>query len=323
MQLGWFKPLHELIPEFGVRDTNGPAVCESTTAVQTPDKEKASVPAGFGRIDHEGRDATITADLPHLSSPPRPLGDPEREAFRPAAGIPPPVVGHEGLEPSASGSKVGDPRSSAGSTPSQPLVAVQIPAGPAVPTSPRFAAIRTPLVTPLLQAAATGAAASGRDPRLETWLLTVKEAAKALRVSTATVYAMVGRGELEHVRVSNAIRIVVFAPEASGGQRCSRLSLWHRVKEEGCTSPRSDRTRRSCGRDARPPLLAVLLRIALERDDFAPVLSRPEAPRPRSLDARFPYPGCADPARSRLAIAGRTRSEFVARTLTPEPRHAH
>jgi excisionase family DNA binding protein len=49
------------------------------------------------------------------------------------------------------------------------------------------------------QGAAQGAAA----PRL----LTVKEAAAILKVSTATVYSMVERGELEHVRVSNSIRI--------------------------------------------------------------------------------------------------------------------
>jgi excisionase family DNA binding protein len=40
-------------------------------------------------------------------------------------------------------------------------------------------------------------------------LLTVVEVARLLRVCTATVYSMVERGELEHVRVSNAIRIVL------------------------------------------------------------------------------------------------------------------
>ena len=39
--------------------------------------------------------------------------------------------------------------------------------------------------------------------------MTVKEVATALRVCTATVYNMVRRGELEHVRVSNAIRVVL------------------------------------------------------------------------------------------------------------------
>ncbi|MBM4363181.1 MAG: helix-turn-helix domain-containing protein, partial [Deltaproteobacteria bacterium] len=41
--------------------------------------------------------------------------------------------------------------------------------------------------------------------------LTVREVAERLRVSAATVYALVGRGELAHVRVSNSIRI----PEAA------------------------------------------------------------------------------------------------------------
>jgi excisionase family DNA binding protein len=40
----------------------------------------------------------------------------------------------------------------------------------------------------------------------------VKEAAAILRVCAATVYSMVERGELEHVRASNVIRIVVAAP---------------------------------------------------------------------------------------------------------------
>jgi len=39
-------------------------------------------------------------------------------------------------------------------------------------------------------------------------LLKVREVARCLNVSTATVYALCGRGELAHVRISNAIRIV-------------------------------------------------------------------------------------------------------------------
>jgi excisionase family DNA binding protein len=38
-------------------------------------------------------------------------------------------------------------------------------------------------------------------------LLTVREAARVLRVSTATVYKLCTRGELAHVRVLNRIRI--------------------------------------------------------------------------------------------------------------------
>jgi len=38
-------------------------------------------------------------------------------------------------------------------------------------------------------------------------LLTVREVAVYLRVSTATVYELCARGELRHVRVLNAIRV--------------------------------------------------------------------------------------------------------------------
>jgi excisionase family DNA binding protein len=38
--------------------------------------------------------------------------------------------------------------------------------------------------------------------------LTVREASEVLRVSRATVYALVDRGEVRHVRVLGSIRIV-------------------------------------------------------------------------------------------------------------------
>jgi len=44
-------------------------------------------------------------------------------------------------------------------------------------------------------------------------LLCVREVARILAVSTATVYALADRGELAHVRVFNAIRV---APEDIG-----------------------------------------------------------------------------------------------------------
>jgi excisionase family DNA binding protein len=44
-------------------------------------------------------------------------------------------------------------------------------------------------------------------PRPLDRLLTVRAVADQLGVSTATVYTLVERGELGHVRVSNAIRI--------------------------------------------------------------------------------------------------------------------
>jgi excisionase family DNA binding protein len=50
----------------------------------------------------------------------------------------------------------------------------------------------------------------GPTPRL----LTVREAAKVLRVSAATVYGLCSKGSLRHIRVSNSIRI----PETSIGE---------------------------------------------------------------------------------------------------------
>ncbi len=81
----------------------------------------------------------------------------------------------------------------------------------------RKAPIHTQLVTSLLQAAARKARRNERcnkeandlGSRTDGQLLTVKETASALRVCTATVYGMIERGDLEHVRVSNAIRVVV------------------------------------------------------------------------------------------------------------------
>jgi excisionase family DNA binding protein len=85
----------------------------------------------------------------------------------------------------------------------------------------RIASIRGRLVTSLLQEAAgkgvgsvgeNGSDAEGRGFEKGVRLMTVGEVAKALRVCTATVYAMIERGELEHVRVSNVIRVVVRLP---------------------------------------------------------------------------------------------------------------
>jgi len=55
-------------------------------------------------------------------------------------------------------------------------------------------------------------------------LLTVREAAARLAVSTFTVYGLCERGELPHVRISNAIRIApadlaaYLAGQRSGGR---------------------------------------------------------------------------------------------------------
>jgi len=66
-------------------------------------------------------------------------------------------------------------------------------------------------VTHDLPTAVTGASEAG--PRRREFLsdavawLTVAEVARQLRVSSATVYRLVDRGQLRHARVSNAIRI--------------------------------------------------------------------------------------------------------------------
>jgi excisionase family DNA binding protein len=39
-------------------------------------------------------------------------------------------------------------------------------------------------------------------------MLTVREAANVLGVSTATVYKLCARGELQHIRVGNSLRIL-------------------------------------------------------------------------------------------------------------------
>jgi excisionase family DNA binding protein len=58
-------------------------------------------------------------------------------------------------------------------------------------------------------------------------LLTVRQVATELGVSTWTVYALVDRGELAHVRISNAIRI---APATLAGFIAARTD----------TAPRRD-----------------------------------------------------------------------------------
>jgi len=45
-------------------------------------------------------------------------------------------------------------------------------------------------------------------------LLTVREVAGRLAVSTATIYALCERGQIRHVRISNAIRVELAEVEA-------------------------------------------------------------------------------------------------------------
>ncbi len=82
--------------------------------------------------------------------------------------------------------------------PSQPFSEKPKPFGPPVVQAPPLRSVRT--------------------------LLTVRDAAAALRLSTATVYNLCKRGELPHVRVSNAIRIAP-ADLATLGVRVAVCSL--------------------------------------------------------------------------------------------------
>ncbi len=47
-------------------------------------------------------------------------------------------------------------------------------------------------------------------------MLTVRQAATVLQVSTSTIYKLCAEGKLAHVRVSNAIRIEPLALPGSG-----------------------------------------------------------------------------------------------------------
>src|SRR5574342_353344 len=60
-------------------------------------------------------------------------------------------------------------------------------------------------------------------------LLTVREVARLLKVSTATVYRLVSRGDLHHLRVSNAIRVdrddlYAFLSGGKGRSQCPNCS---------------------------------------------------------------------------------------------------
>jgi excisionase family DNA binding protein len=61
-----------------------------------------------------------------------------------------------------------------------------------------------------------------RELRVAPRLLTVGEAAKALSVSKETIYLLCRRGEIPHVRVSNAIRIPALVLERARGAKSRR-----------------------------------------------------------------------------------------------------
>jgi excisionase family DNA binding protein len=79
----------------------------------------------------------------------------------------------------------------------------QVEAAPSGTRLPGFAGFSSPLGTPVVQ----------RGPEVgDARYLGVREYARLLGVSTATVYKAVRRGEIAHVRVSSVIRIPVGMP---------------------------------------------------------------------------------------------------------------
>jgi excisionase family DNA binding protein len=95
-----------------------------------------------------------------------------------------------GLEPAASGVTVRKGGIAAGSSGMQPVEIVQSAVTARVQESQRLAPILDGLLTTFLQG-----------------FMTVAEVAKRLGVCRSTVYQLCERGELRHVRVSNALRV--------------------------------------------------------------------------------------------------------------------
>ena len=98
----------------------------------------------------------------------------------------------------AFGSGVGPAESAGPGEGSQPFAISRVEAPATGTRLPGFAGFSSRLGTPVVQ----------RGPGVgEARYLGVREYARLLGVSTATVYKAVARGELEHVRVSSVIRI--------------------------------------------------------------------------------------------------------------------
>jgi len=110
------------------------------------------------------------------------------------------VAGCRGLEPLASGVTVASTRLAGGSSASQPLGTTGtgrvFDSPESQGSTPVFRSLGIPLVS-------SSGSVLGRTARL----LTVREAAAAMRVAPATVYQLCAEARLPHVRISNAIRI--------------------------------------------------------------------------------------------------------------------
>jgi excisionase family DNA binding protein len=92
-------------------------------------------------------------------------------------------------------------------TGSQPVVNITLGGAGGVQPSQPFAGFPKGFVTPLVTGGRGKAGHLRSLPEEAETLLTVREVAGRLRVSTATVYKLCARGELRSVRVLNALRI--------------------------------------------------------------------------------------------------------------------
>jgi excisionase family DNA binding protein len=110
---------------------------------------------------------------------------------------------HRGFEPLTYGSGVRSPPLGGSSSGSQVVGNVRRPGRGGVQGAQRLAGVRKSFAASLLHGSGWLRVVDGWRDRL----LTVRQVAERLGVSTATVYALVARGELVHVRVSNSIRV--------------------------------------------------------------------------------------------------------------------
>ena len=112
-------------------------------------------------------------------------------------------MGARGLEPPATGFGVVDGTSQGVADSSKPLEVQRVARSDLSRASPEIAPNSQSFGAIVVQAERAG----GSESDLTGHYLTVREVAARLRLSTATVYRLCESGGLEHLRVSNAIRV--------------------------------------------------------------------------------------------------------------------